>query len=109
MQPRDILIRELNQYGIPWVLSGGDIAIICPFKSECGGTSGDFSTFLINASTRSGNCRSCGKTAPFSEVLEQFGIGLIPEGLPSQRIHRSNHSSSRSETSSKRNFPMTNG
>jgi hypothetical protein len=82
MQPRDILTRELDQYGIPWVLSGGDVAIICPFKSECGGTSGDFSTFLINASTRSGNCRSCGKTAPFSEVLEQFGIGLIPEVLP---------------------------
>jgi hypothetical protein len=30
----------------------------------------------------SGNCRSCGKTAPFSEVLKQYGIGSIPEALP---------------------------
>jgi hypothetical protein len=70
------------KHGIPFEPLGEDISIICPFKTECGGTDGNFSTFLINGSTRSGNCRSCGKTASFSEVLGQYGINLIPEVLP---------------------------
>ncbi len=82
MQPIDILIKELNQYGIPFKRTGEDAAIICPFETKCGGANHDIATFPINGATRSGTCRNCSKTASFSEVLKQFGIGSVPEVLP---------------------------
>jgi RNase H-fold protein (predicted Holliday junction resolvase) len=81
-QSRDNLIKELQKYSIPFEPFGENIAICCPFGTTCGGVNGDVATFLIKASTRSGVCRSCSKTAPFSDVLKQFGIGSTPESLP---------------------------
>jgi hypothetical protein len=81
MQPRDILIKELQKYGIPFEPLGIDIAITCPFKPEIDGAGGNLATFLINSRTKDGVCTYCRKTASLSDVLKQFGVGSVPEAL----------------------------
>jgi hypothetical protein len=82
MQPRDILIKELTKYGIPFEPLGEDVAIVCPFKPESNGLGGHFYTLLFNGETRTGICTYCRKEASLSEVLVQLGISVAPEATP---------------------------
>jgi len=82
MQPRDAIIRELQKHNIPFEPLGPDIGIVCFFDPICGGISHDISTLILNGSTRSGNCRCCGKTAPLYEIFQVLGIGSVPEFPP---------------------------
>ncbi len=79
MQPRDIIIRELNKHGISFEPQGKDVATACPLKPESDARGGYLATFIINSETKIGTCTYCRKTAPLSEVIEQFSIGTAPE------------------------------